>query len=97
MNNRYKKYSIIIFTLPFFAWTTAYFTQPYRYSDYRKIYLGGVIVIYSCWIIAVIWGLLNAIEIFREDSKKKEKIAFIFISLFPLLLILSVLISIPFL
>lgn len=94
MNNKYKKYSIIIFTLPFLAWTIAYFTQPLRYSDQREIYLGGVIAIYTCWIIAILWGLINAIEISRENLNIKEKILFISTSLFPLLIILTILISI---
>ena len=62
--NKYQKQSLLIVLLPILGVLIAKITQTYRYSDYREIYLTGVFLVYFCWILAFVFGFINAIQIY---------------------------------
>lgn len=86
--NRFQYSALIICCLPIIASIVAHFTKDYRYSEYRYIYLTGVMAIYLLWGTSVMWGLVNSIFIWTSESMKFiNKLFWIFVSLLPILII----------
>lgn len=86
--DKFQYSALIICCLPIIGSIVAHFTKDYRYSSHRNIYLMGVILMYLFWGTSVMWGLVNSIFIWTNESMKFiNKLFWIFLSLLPILII----------
>jgi len=70
--NKFQKIAIVICILPLFGSTVALFTNEFRYSEYRYIYLIGVATLYLCWGISTLGGLINALFIILRKNRNQK-------------------------
>lgn len=83
--NLNRRNALIICCLPIIALIVSHFTKNYRYSEYRNIYLFGVATVYTLWFSSFLWGILNAILIWRKETQKVIRIIWFLISLLPII------------
>ncbi len=86
--NKYQTRTFITLSLPFLGRFVASLLNLYRYSEFRKVYLAGILFMYLCWGSSFIWCTFTSVYFCTETNQiRKSKVLWIFLGVFPFLLV----------